>query len=54
LCPLVLRRKVLGPEQLDTLRSINDLASALSRQGKYVEADQTQTNGSVQKQKMFG
>ncbi|KAK3690231.1 hypothetical protein B0T22DRAFT_360526, partial [Podospora appendiculata] len=34
------REKVLGLEHLDTLTSINNLASVLWRQGKYEEAEQ--------------
>ena len=37
---LELRRKVLGPEHPDTLMGMIWLASALSSQGKYVEAEQ--------------
>jgi Tetratricopeptide repeat len=37
---LQLRQKVLGPEHPSTLTSMSDLAWVLSRQGKYVEAEQ--------------
>lgn len=37
---LEFRKKVLGPEHLRTLSSMSKLASALSSQGKYVEAEQ--------------
>jgi tetratricopeptide (TPR) repeat protein len=33
------REKVLGEEHPDTLKSFNNLASALQRQGKYEEAE---------------
>jgi hypothetical protein len=32
-------KKVLGPEHLDTLTSMNNLALVLVRQGKYEEAE---------------
>ena len=37
---LELSRKVLGPEHPDTLKSMSELGSVLSSQGKYVEAEQ--------------
>jgi hypothetical protein len=36
---LALQEKVLGPEHLDTLISISNLAGVLDRQGKYKEVE---------------
>ena len=33
------REKVLGPEHLNTLTSVNNLGAVLLRQGKYEEAE---------------
>jgi hypothetical protein len=40
LCQPELRKKVLGLEHPDTLSSMNNLAAALSDQGKHNEAEQ--------------
>ena len=37
---LSIRDKILGPEDSDTLTSMNEVALALRRQGKYAEAEE--------------
>ena len=49
-----LRQKVLGPEHLDTLTNMNNLALVLSEQGKYMEAEQMHQQELGLRQKVLG
>ena len=51
---LEFRKKVLGPEHLDTLTSMSNLAGALSRQGKYVKAKQMHQQTLELRKKVLG
>ena len=51
---LEVRKRVQGPEHPDTLATASNLASSLSGQGKYAEAEQMEREVLAVETRMFG
>jgi serine/threonine protein kinase len=49
-----IRRQVLGPENADTLRSVDDLAWVLNQEGQAAKAEQLQRETVATRQRVFG